>query len=106
MIGQRWRPSMSLRISALVMAFLGTVAAMPAHAQPSPLSQIPAKSSIVVQVRGWERTLERVKASVKATAPDHADNVIGHLETGVTMLLMGRELKGLAKDGPMFLVFT
>src|ERR1051326_8723945 len=87
-------------------ALIAGLPASAALAQPSPLAQVPAKAPIVVQMHGWERTLGRFKEMVKAGAPDYAGLLAGKLEAGMADALMGRELKGLAKDGPMFLVFT
>jgi hypothetical protein len=97
---------MSSRFRTNVWVLLAIVLTAPVLAQQSPLSQVPAKSPIVIQIRGWERTLERIKVSLKAAAPDHADMVAGKVEEGLAQLLMVRELKALDKNGPVFLVFT
>lgn len=89
------------------MSALAVVAfTMPAFAQQSPLTQVPAKSPIVIHVRGYERTFARLNTVLKAAAPDYAPLISGQIESGVASVLMGRELKGLPKDGPLFLVFT
>ena len=49
--------------------------AVPAHAAPAPdkgsaLAQVPAEAPIVIQVRGLERTKDRLIAMVKNAVPD------------------------------------
>jgi hypothetical protein len=92
------------RLLSLIVAVAACDAAS-VHAQQSPLQQIPAKTAIVVQVRGFDRSLERAKSTIKAAIPDFAALVIGQLETSVSNTLSGREWKALAKDGPLFIVF-
>jgi hypothetical protein len=75
-------------------------------AQSSPLSAVPAKVPLLIQLHGWERSQERMKATMKAGLPDFAPMITSKLENSLTDLLQGRELKGLAKDGPVFVVFT
>jgi hypothetical protein len=75
-------------------------------AQQSPLSAVPAKTPLLIQLHGWDRSMERMKATVKAGLPDFAPMITSGLENSLTGLLQGRELKGLAKDGPVFVVFT
>ena len=97
---------MSSRSRWIFSALAVVVLLAPAMAQQSPLDQVPAKSPIVVHLRGYERTFSRLNAVLKAAAPDYAPLIAGQIESGVASMLMGRELKGLPKDGPLFLVFT
>ncbi len=73
--------------------------------QEPALSLVPADSAIVVQIHGWERTIGRINALLKNAAPQYAPLISGQIESGLAQALNGRELKGLAKDGPVFVVF-
>ncbi|HEV3144236.1 MAG TPA: hypothetical protein VGZ47_10155 [Gemmataceae bacterium] len=75
-------------------------------AQQSPLSPIPAKCPLLIHLHGWDRSMDRMKATVKSGLPDFAPMITSGIENSLTGLLQGRELKGLAKDGPVFVVFT
>ena len=58
------------RLAAALLLALVSVPAVPA--QTSPLQQVPAKAPIVIHLRGWERTVERLKATLTAAVPDYA----------------------------------
>ena len=100
----------------LLVAALAVSLALTAtgRAQPTPvesagasaLAIVPANAPIVVQIRGWDRSVERLKGLIKTAIPDFAPQIVGQLESGISQALEGRDLKGLAKDGPIFLVFT
>jgi hypothetical protein len=70
------------------------------------LAQVPADAPLVVAVRGFERTKERLVKLVSNAAPDHAAMIQAKLDEALKEGLDGRQLKGLAKDGPLFVVFT
>jgi len=89
----------------LTVLLLPVSLVLPARAQQSPLSQVP-DSPIVVHLRGWEHTVDRVKATLKASLPDYGELITGQIDRAISDALNGRELKGLAKEGPMFIVFT
>ena len=89
----------------LTVLLLPVSLVLPARAQQSPLSQVP-DSPIVVHMRGWEHTVDRVKATLKASLPDYGELITGQIDRAISDALNGRELKGLAKEGPMFIVFT
>jgi hypothetical protein len=72
----------------------------------SPLAQVPAQAPIVVHIRGIERAKDRLLAMVKAAAPDLAAMLQAKIDEGLKQGLEGRQLKGLAKDGPFFVVVT
>src|SRR5579864_1477522 len=78
----------------------------PSSAQQSPLSMVPAKTPLLIQLHGWERSQERMKATIKAGLGEFAPVVTTGMENSLNGLLQGRELKGLAQDGPVFVVFT
>src|SRR5262249_43407119 len=92
-------------LAAVVIAapFAG---AAPAPAPETPLAPVPSDVLFAVQLRGFERTKDRLLAGVKATLPDVADKARDQLEQAIKTALDGRELKGLSKDAPLFLVGT
>jgi hypothetical protein len=90
---------------ALVLLLWAPVVAAPAD-EDSPLAQIPAGSPIVVHLHGVERTKGRLYALIKSSVPDLAKLAESKIEEGIKKGLDGRELKGLAKDGPIFFAFT
>jgi hypothetical protein len=85
---------------------------IPAAAAPSPaeqdtaLAQVPAKAPLVLQLRGFERTRERLNVLIKNALPEFAAQAKAHMDEALTKALDGRELKGISKDGHIFLVFT
>ena len=72
----------------------------------SALAHVPADAPIVVHVRGYERTKERLVAMVKNAVPDLAATVQDHIEEHIKEGLKDRQVKALPKDGSIFLVFT
>jgi hypothetical protein len=99
---------MASRITFLAVLAMGLASAICGQtpAQQPPLSTVPAKTPLLIQLHGWDRSMERMKATVKAGLPDFAPMITSNLENSLTGLLQGRELKALAKDGPVFVVFT
>lgn len=99
--------SFKLRMAIL----LAVVALCPSRALPapaneeSPLAIVPAHSAIVVYVKGYERTKERLITMVKNAIPDLAAKAEAAINDGIKQGLEGREFKGLEKEGPIFLVF-
>jgi hypothetical protein len=91
---------------ALTLILAAPAAAAPVGEDESPLAQVPAGSPIVVQVHGFERTKERLITLIKNAVPDLAKLAEDKIEEGIKEGLEGRELKGMAKDGPIFIVFT
>lgn len=86
----------------------GPVAAAPI-AKPAPDKvelPVPAKAMFVAQVRGVERTRDRLTKMVTAADAAAADAVTKGFEKIVTDALAGRDLKALAPDGRVFLVVT
>jgi hypothetical protein len=104
MTRHRW-----FRWGALVCALALTVPAAAAPVpgeQEKPLAQVPAKSAIVIQLRGFERTRDRLDALIKNAVPDFAAQSKDKLDAFTKEALDGRELKGLTREGPIFVVFT
>jgi hypothetical protein len=98
----------SLRIGRRLSAVLALTAIVgTATAQESPLAQLPANTSVVFQVRGVERTKNRLVAFLKNALPDLAPMVEGHMDDALKNGFDGgRHFNGLNKDGPHFLIFT
>jgi hypothetical protein len=91
---------------ALLLILGAPAAAAPVAEDDSPLAQIPAGSPIVVHIHGFERTKERLITLIKNAVPDLAKLAEDKIEEGIKEGLEGRELKGMAKDGPIFIAFT
>ncbi len=88
-----------------VVAMIVTTA--PALAQESPLAVVPAGSPVVIQVRGVERTKDRlVGMIIRAMKPQEGIIVGPMIDKAIKDGLDGREFKGLAKEGPAFAVLT
>jgi hypothetical protein len=89
---------------------LAGLAAVPAQAReasgPSPLALIPAQAAVVVQFHGMERVQDRVRTLVKNVAPDLAHLLDFQVNKALKQILNGRQLKGLAPDGPVLLVLA
>jgi hypothetical protein len=97
--------------AAAVLLVLGLVvtsapAAPVPEAGPSALAVVPADAPIVLQVHGIERTKDRLLAMLKNALPDQHALIKTVVEGYLQNLPDGRQLKGLAKDAPIFVVFT
>ena len=103
MIRTRWWHS---GVLALVLMLGGQVTAAPAPAPESPLAIVPADAPVVVQLRGIDGTKKRLLDMVKNAVPNLAPKLLPQLEDRLKEALLGRQLKGLAPDGPDFLVVT
>jgi hypothetical protein len=71
-------------------------------AQEPLLAQVPARSPIVIHVRGTEAK-RRLATLIKAAAPDLSQVVDSKLDEFIKHGLNGRELSGLVMNGPIFL---
>jgi hypothetical protein len=91
-------------LSALTVTL--SASAAPSPDDKSSLNQVPANAPLVVYVHGVERTKDRVVTLLKNALPDLAPMIQGHIDEGFKRALEGRSLKGLAKEGPLFVVFT
>jgi hypothetical protein len=97
-----------LRTAAALLAL--TTAATLAPAAPVPgdkgaLALVPASAPVVVHVRGAEGTSERLLTLLKNALPDVHPLVAPHIESALKDGIEGRKLRGVAKDGPIFVVF-
>jgi hypothetical protein len=86
--------------------FLGLVVVLVPRARgdESGLALVPAKTPLVLYFHGVDRTKERLLTLIKSAAPDKAADLEKKFESNLKEQMNGRELKGLAKDGPVFLV--
>jgi hypothetical protein len=97
---------------SVVPALALTVAMPLARVQGAPdasdpgLAQVPAQAPVVFYVKGIERTKDRLVTMIKNAVPDIAPLVQSKMDEGIKQALEGRELKGVPKDGPIFLVLT
>jgi hypothetical protein len=90
------------RWSAGMGAFFALVLAAPVVAADSPLSQVPADTPVLLHVRGFERTKGRLLAMAKNALPDLAPQKWDKFDAEISKALDGRVLKGLPKDGSVF----
>ena len=90
------------RCRAGVGAFFAIVLANPILAADSPLSQVPSDTPIVLHIRGFEHTKARLLAMAKNALPDLAKQKCDKFDAEIAKVLPGRELKGLPKDGSVF----
>jgi hypothetical protein len=97
---------LGLAALALILAPARLPAGGPAEDAASPLAQIPAKAAAVVQIRGFEQTKDRLIVMIKEALPDLGGKAEQFINNSVTQGLEGRSLKGLVKNGPIFVVFT
>jgi hypothetical protein len=88
--------------------FLGLVVVLVPRARgdESSLAVVPAKSPVVLYCHGIDRTKERLVNLIKNAAPELAAMIEAQMESGLKQAMKERELKGLAKDGPIFLAMT
>jgi hypothetical protein len=92
----------ALAASALLLPRLG---AAPANEENS-LAVVPSNAPLVVHIKGFERTRDRLITMVKNAIPDLGAQAEAAIKGGIQKAFEGRELKGLEKDGSIFLVFT
>ncbi len=93
-----------LRWRIVGAALLGLLVAAPAAR--GGLDQVPASAPIVIHIRGAEGTKDRIITLVKNALPELAPQVEGQLQALWKNGIEGRKLRGLAKDGPIFVAFT
>src|SRR5262245_555563 len=94
---RRRRHMTKARAGRYLAAAVFFAAVLPASAQDSPLALAPAKSAVVIHVKGFERTKGRLIALVKSALPDVP--LDEHLKTALQEALGERQLKGLPDDG-------
>jgi hypothetical protein len=100
----RWSTGGALAC-ALALSVTAAAAPVPGE-QDKPLAQVPAKSVIVVQLKGLERGRERLDAFLKSALPDYADLARQKIKEALDQALQGRKIDAVTKDGHIFVVFT
>lgn len=88
----------------LATARLVPAAPVPVQVDTTALALVPADAPIVVYIHGFERTKGRLFTMLKNALPDLAPKVQDKLEEALKDALDGRQIKGVAKDKPIFLV--
>lgn len=89
---------------ALVLTLPASAAPVPVE-QTTPLAQVPATAPIVVQLHGYERTYDRLETLIKNAVPELAALARVQIDEFLKKVLGGRQLKGLTREGAIFLVF-
>jgi hypothetical protein len=98
----RWLGVLTLAL-LLSMPQLNAAPVAPAE---SALAVVPAGSPIVIQVRGFHRTLDRLKTLLSNALPEQAPKLKAQLDELIKQALENRQLMGLAPEAPIFVVFT
>ena len=91
--------------AALALAALAPAAwAAPTPDEASPLAWVPANAPVVIHANSPETLRDHVVAFLKNAVPDQADRAEKQIDKLMNSLPNGRKLKGIAKDGPIFVV--
>jgi len=102
--------SRRLRLGLALLALTLTAtpvrpAPVPAPAAPRGLDQVPATAPLVLYVHGVERVKDRLLALLENALPEVQPLVKPFIEKAIDEGFDGRKLRGLAKDGPIFVAF-
>jgi hypothetical protein len=93
-------------LGLVVLTALGTARSAPAPVERSGLDQVPASAPIVVHVRGVQGVRDRLVAMMENALPQVLKKFQPQMDEFLKNGAAGRKLRGLAKDGPLFVVFT
>jgi hypothetical protein len=93
---------------ALAALMLGTAAARsaPVPGAPAGLERVPATAPLVLHLRGVEGTKDRMLVLLQNALPDVYPMVQPAVDGWYKDGIDGRKLRGLPKDGPVFVAFT
>src|ERR1700736_4460786 len=94
-----------LGLGALLLG-CSVLSAAPAPGNPGALKEVPASAPLVVHLRGLEGTVDRFIHLAKQVVGDKVAQAEESVKEFRKNGYDGRKLRGLAKDGPVFLVFT
>jgi hypothetical protein len=97
------------KLGAVCLTLLTTLSpswSAPAPAGKSGLDQVPATAPIVIHLRGVEGTRDRLVAMMENALPDVLKLFQPQMDDAIKNGINGRKLRGLVKNGPIFLVFT
>jgi hypothetical protein len=100
----RWRVSLLVAVCLTVLA--SQVLSAPAPAERSGLEQVPATAPVIVHLRGVKGTRDRLVAMMQNALPDVLKKFQPQMDEFLENGYQGRKLRGLVKDGPIFLVVT
>jgi hypothetical protein len=78
----------------------------PLPAGRSGLDQIPATAPLVFHLRGVQGTRDRLVAMMENALPDVLKKFQTQMDESLKEGFDGRKIRGLRKDGPLFLIFT
>jgi hypothetical protein len=78
----------------------------PVPATRSGLDQIPATAPLVLHMRGLQGTRDRFVVMMENALPDVLAKIKPQIDNFLENGAEGRKVRGLAKDGPFFLIFT
>jgi len=90
----------------VALATTSAVWSAPAPAGRSGLDQVPASASIVIHLRGVQGTRDRLVTMMENALPDVLKMFQPQMDEALKNGIKGRKLRGLVKDGPIFLAFT
>ncbi len=97
---------MRTAVALFVLTATAPAWAAPAPGEKSPLAWIPADAPVVIHINGLESLRDHVVAFLENVAHDRADFVQTQTESFFKEGFGGRKLRGLAKNGPIFVVLT
>ncbi len=87
----------------LLLAFVPTAAGQEAA---SALALVPAETPVVIHVRGFERTKDRLLTLAKNALPDLGEMLKTKIDEAMKEALEDRKIEGLPKDGSIIAVLT
>lgn len=98
-----------LAAMALVLP-VSALRSAPVPAARTGLEQVPATAPLVIHLRGVQGARGRFVAMMQKALPDVLKKILPRIDdfiaNGPDNMLKGRKLRGLAKNGPIFLAFT
>lgn len=89
-----------------LIAPAAAVRSAPAPAERSGLEQVPATAPIVFYLRGVQGTRDRLVTMMENALPDVLKKFQPDMDNFLKDGAEGRKIRGLAKNGPVFLAFT
>jgi hypothetical protein len=89
-----------------VLLAAGVARTAPAPGGKTGLDQVPADSPIVIYLRGAQGTRDRLVAMMQNALPEVLKKFQSQMDDALENGIDGRKLRGVVKDGPIFLAFT
>jgi hypothetical protein len=100
------RLRMALLAAICLIAPPATLWSAPAPAAQSGLEQLPASAQMVFYLRGVQGTRDRFVAMKQNALPEVLKKIQANMDAFLNDGFDGRKIRGLPKDGPIFLVLT